>query len=79
MKKTGEEETIGQRIFTAVVSYQLGISMERARKLYVTGPGAPPLHPSWEAIGAQLLETAGPEVPAGGSVTPIAPESREPS
>jgi hypothetical protein len=71
MRKSNAEETLGQRIFTAVVSFQLGISMERARKLYVTGPGAPLLDPSWEAVGAELIQAlARKEVPGDGSLEP---------
>lgn len=45
-------ETIGQRLLAAVISYQLGISVDRARKLYVAGRE---IDPSWEAVGAELL------------------------
>ncbi len=46
------KETIGQRILAAVLSHQLGISMDRALKLYVRGRE---IDPSWETIGAELL------------------------
>jgi len=76
MRKSKEEETIGQRILAAVLSYQLGISMKRARDLYIAGKE---ISPTWDAVGAQLLEVAGPEIPGGGSVAPINRESPEPS
>jgi len=46
------KETIGQRVLAAVLSHQLGISMDRAMKLYVRGRR---VDPSWEAVGAELL------------------------
>jgi hypothetical protein len=55
-----KEITIGQRVCAAVVSHQLGISMERALKLYVRGRR---IHPSWEAVGEELLKLS----PASGS------------
>lgn len=48
-----EKETIGQRICAAVLSYELGISMERAMALYVRNRD---IHPSWEAVGEELLK-----------------------
>ena len=75
MKKTKEKETLGQRICAAVVSHQMGISFERAMKLYVRGRE---IHASWEAAGKQLLGATGrPEIPGSGSKEPIARESRE--
>jgi hypothetical protein len=47
-----KELTIGQRVCAAVISHQLGISMERALKLYIRGRS---IHPSWEEIGTALL------------------------
>ena len=71
MRKSNAEETLGQRIFTAVMSFQLGISMARARKLYITNPGAPSLDPSWDAVGAALIEAAcRKEIPGDGSLEP---------
>ena len=50
MKKT--EDTIGQRICATVLSHQLGISTERAMKLYVVGHK---IAPEWETVGEALL------------------------
>jgi hypothetical protein len=47
-----KEISIGQRVCAAVISHQLGISMERALKLYILGCR---IHPSWEEIGTALL------------------------
>ena len=44
--------TIGQKVLAAVLSEQLGISVERAMKLYVIKKR---IHPSWEKIGDALL------------------------
>ena len=52
--------TIGERVLAAVISHQLGISMDRALKLYVHGR---PVDSSWEAVGAELLKYS----PASGS------------
>ena len=49
------KETIGQRILAAVISHQLGISVDRALKLYVRGRE---IDPSWETIGAELLRSS---------------------
>lgn len=46
------KETIGQHIVAAVISHQLGISMDRALKFYVRGRE---IDPSWEAVGEELL------------------------
>jgi hypothetical protein len=48
-----EPITIGQRIVAALVAHQLGITTDRAMKLYVQRLE---LDPSWEEIGASLLE-----------------------
>ncbi len=69
MAKGKELETIGQRVFTAVLSYQLGISMERARKLYVVGKEIPP---EWENVGSALLGNTDALL----SAAPIDPESK---
>lgn len=50
-----KEITIGQRILAAVLSHQLGISMDRALKLYVRGRK---IHPSYEAVGEELFKQA---------------------
>jgi hypothetical protein len=63
------QETIGQRILAAVISYQLGISVDRARKLYVAGRE---IDPSWEAVGAELLRNF-----SGCEATPPARSERE--
>ncbi|MGA2299886.1 MAG: hypothetical protein ABSG77_04225 [Candidatus Acidiferrum sp.] len=55
MRKSKKQETIGQRILAAVLSYQLGISFERAMKLYVTGRE---IAPEWEEAGKALLKSA---------------------
>lgn len=44
--------TIGQKILSAIISHQLGISADRALKLYVQGRE---LDPSWEQTGEMLL------------------------
>jgi hypothetical protein len=49
------KETIGQRVVAAVISHQLGISTERAMKLYVRKHK---IHPSWEAVGEELLRNS---------------------
>jgi hypothetical protein len=49
-------ETIGTRLLVAVLSYQLGITFASARKRFVTGRD---IDPSWEAVGASLLEDLG--------------------
>jgi hypothetical protein len=46
------KETIGQRVLAAVLSCQLGISTERAMKLYVRNRK---IHSSWESVGELLL------------------------
>lgn len=53
--KPMNDVTIGQRILAAVLSHQLGISMDRALKLYARGRE---IHPSYEAVGEQLLKRA---------------------
>jgi hypothetical protein len=67
MKKSKEVETIGQRILAAVLSYQLGISMDRARKLYVTGRK---IAPEWEQAGEALLANAVESAGVSGSSRP---------
>jgi hypothetical protein len=47
--------TIGQRILAAVLAHQLGISADRALKLYVRGCE---IDPSWEQAGEALLRSA---------------------
>jgi hypothetical protein len=47
------KETIGQCVLAAIISHQLGISMDRALKLYVRGRH---VDPSWEVVGAELLK-----------------------
>jgi hypothetical protein len=47
------KDTLGQRILAAVISHQLGISVERALKLYVRNHD---IDPSWEAVGEELLK-----------------------
>jgi hypothetical protein len=49
------KETIGQRILAAVLSHQLGISMDSAFRLYVRRRQ---IDPSWEVVGAELLKHA---------------------
>ena len=46
------EITIGRRILAAVIAHQMGISADRALKLYVKDR---PIDPSWESVGAELL------------------------
>jgi hypothetical protein len=46
------KKTVGQQLLAAFISQQLGISRERAMKLYVRKHK---IHPSWEALGVQLL------------------------
>ena len=46
------KETIGQRVMAAVISHQVGISPDRAMKLYVRKQK---IHPSWEVVGEELL------------------------
>jgi hypothetical protein len=57
--------TIGQRILSAVIGHQLGISTDRALKLYVQGRE---LDPSYEKTGEILLQeylrTRAPQAPA---------------
>jgi hypothetical protein len=48
-----EPTTIGERIVAAVIAHQLGISMDRALKLYARGTH---IDPSWEMIGEELLK-----------------------
>ncbi len=67
--KSKEEETIGQRVAAAVISRQLGMSMKRARLLYIAGKE---IAPEWEQVGAALLGSLGPLL----SAAPIDPESR---
>ena len=47
--------TIGQKIAAAVLSEQLGISSDRAMRLYVNKQN---IHPSWEAVGEALLKNS---------------------
>jgi hypothetical protein len=63
-----EPITIGQRIVAAVIAHQLGISSDRALKLYVRGRE---LDPSWEEVGKTLLanERASTTVPASARST----------
>jgi hypothetical protein len=66
------KETIGQRILAAVISHQLGISVDRALKVYVRNCD---IDPSWEAVGEELLKHAGePAAPKVGrrDVGPVA-------
>ena len=67
MKKTKEVETIGRRILAAVLSYQLGISFERAMKLYVAGRE---IAPEWEQAGEALLANAVESAGVSGSSRP---------
>jgi hypothetical protein len=46
------KKTVGQQLLAAFISQQLGISRERAMKLYVRKHK---IHPSWEALGVQFL------------------------
>lgn len=48
-----KEITIGQRVVAALISHQLGISVDRALKLYVRKHD---IDPSWEVVGAELLK-----------------------
>jgi hypothetical protein len=45
--------TIGQRILAAVIAHQLGISTDRAFKLYVRGHE---IDPRWDETGEVLLK-----------------------
>src|ERR1700722_13579609 len=47
--------TIGQRILAAVLAHQLGISMDRALRLYVQGRD---IDPSYEELGEMLLSSS---------------------
>jgi hypothetical protein len=47
------KENIGQRALAAVISHQLGISRDRALKIYVRGRH---VDPSWEVVGMELLK-----------------------
>ena len=67
--KRKEEETIGQRLAAAVISYQLGMSMKRARLLYIAGKE---IAPEWEQLGEALLGNLHAMLLAA----PIDPESR---
>ncbi len=49
------EITIWQRILAAVISHQLGISMDRALKTYARGSK---IDPSWEQVGETLLTSS---------------------
>lgn len=69
MAKRKEQETIGERIAAAVLSYQLGISMKRTRLLYVAGKE---IAPEWEQVGAALLGNLGALL----SAAPVDPESK---
>jgi len=51
-----KEITIGQRILAAVISHQLGISVDCALNLYVRNHD---IDPSWESVGAELLKHSG--------------------
>ena len=62
-----KEPTIGQRIVAAVIAHRLGMSMDRALKLYARGNH---IDPSWEPIGEELLRKS--RSSAGGSAAPIA-------
>lgn len=44
--------TIGQHICAVVIAHQLGISIDRALKMYVQGTA---IDPSWEMLGQALL------------------------
>ena len=48
-----KEITIGQRVLAALISHQLGISVDRALKLYVRNHD---IDPSWEVVGEELLK-----------------------
>ncbi|MGB2679146.1 MAG: hypothetical protein WAN12_18845 [Candidatus Acidiferrum sp.] len=52
MRKTKQEDGLGQRLCATVLSHQLGISTERAMKLYVRGKE---IAPEWEQLGKGLL------------------------
>jgi hypothetical protein len=64
--------TIGQKILAALLSHQMGISTDRAMKLYVLKHE---IHPSWETLGDELLRKSN-----GGSVPPsdFAAEDKKP-
>jgi hypothetical protein len=47
--------SIGERICAAVLAHRLGISTDRAYKLYVRGRE---IDPSWERAGETLLESS---------------------
>jgi hypothetical protein len=46
--------TIGQRIAAAVLAHHLGISADRAFKIYIQGRD---LDPTWEEVGETLLKS----------------------
>jgi len=71
MTKNKEVETIGQRICAAVLSCQLGISFERAMKLYVRGRE---IAPQWEEAGEALLKRAPESASVPGSLRRLGPE-----
>lgn len=64
--------SIGQRILAAVLAHQLGISADRALKLYVQGKE---IDPRWEQIGATLLRDS--LAVNGTARVPNAPAERE--
>jgi hypothetical protein len=77
--KRGDETmkiSIGERICAAVLGHKLGISTDRAWKLYVRGRE---ISPSWEAAGETLLESSmessAPESDGPDPGKPIPPES----
>jgi len=64
--------TIGQRIVAALIAHQLGISTDRAFKLYVQGRD---LDPSWEEVGATLLASERASINVlGGLRSPLGPQ-----
>jgi hypothetical protein len=62
-----EPTTIGERIVAACIAHQLGISMDRALKIYARGSD---IDPSWETIGEELLKK--PRSSASGMAAPNA-------
>jgi hypothetical protein len=69
-EKRGDEKmqtTIGQRILAAVLAHQVGISTDRALKLYVQGRE---IDPSWEQAGETLLRSANESTSVQGRLRP---------
>ena len=73
-KKT--KETVGQKLLAVIISEQLGISVDRAMKCHVL---TSEIHPSWEALGENLLNRSvgevKPTVARALSSNPIAPNA----